>query len=58
MKPNYIYDLCGGTWYIYKMKYIGSSSYGSKISEPYFDEEEARKETYRLNGWEYKEPTK
>ena len=54
--PNYTYDRCRGVWYIYKMEYIGKSSYGTKVSEPYFDKEEAKKETYRLNGWNYTEP--
>jgi hypothetical protein len=37
------------------MEYIGTSSYGRKLPEPYFTKEEAEKETYRLNGWELKE---
>ena len=59
-RPKYIYDRCGHWWYVWEMEYFdngvdGISSHGEKIS-PDMDKEEARKETYRLNGWEYKEP--
>lgn len=54
-KPKYLYDRLDGIWYIYEMEYIGTSSYGTKQPEPYFIEIEAKKETYRLNGWEIKE---
>jgi len=51
-KPNYVYDKLGSIWYIFKMMYIGDASYGSKLPEPYFNEQDAKIETYRLNGWE------
>jgi len=54
-KPKYIYDRMGYNWYIFEMEYIGTSSYGRKLPEPYFTKGEAEKETYRLNGWELKE---
>lgn len=52
-KPPYKYDKNGDCFFIYKMTYRKNSEYGSKISDPFFCEEDARKETYRLNGWEY-----
>ena len=52
-KPEYVYDRNGTWWYIYKMRYVGNSSYGEKISEP-LTHCEAKKKTYRLNGWELK----
>ena len=53
-KPKYVYDKVGSIWYIFEMEYIGKSSYGNKRPEPYYNEQEAETETYRLNGWELK----
>ena len=50
MKAAYLYDRCGHWWYVFKMTYIGKSSYGEKHSKE-LTKEEAEKETYRLNGW-------
>lgn len=59
-RPRYAYDRCGHWWYVWEMEYFEdekgmTSSHGEKVSLD-MDKEEARKETYRLNGWEYKEP--
>ena len=53
-KPKYLYDKVGSIFYIFEIEYIGNSSYGNKRPEPYFNEEEAKIETYQLNGWELK----
>ncbi|WP_163628501.1 hypothetical protein [Paludibacter sp. 221] len=47
-KPEYIVDLCNGLWCVFKMEYIGSSSYGNKISS-YHTRKEAQNEADRLN---------
>jgi hypothetical protein len=51
-KPDYVYDRNGVWWYIYKMTYINESSYGEKISGS-LTHDEAKEETYSLNGWDY-----
>ena len=55
-KPKYKYAPHGAWWYVWEVTYYKNGSGASKISEP-MEKEEARKETYRLNGWEYKAPT-
>lgn len=52
-QPEYRYELIRGVYCVFKMHYIDTSSYGSKVST-HFSKEEAEQETYRLNGWEYK----
>lgn len=54
-KPPYIYDRNGYWWYVWKLEYTGRCSHGTKVSEP-MTKEEAMKEAYRLNGWNYVEP--
>lgn len=51
-KPKYIYDKMGSWWYVWELTYTDTGSTGHKVSDP-MDKEEARKETYRLNGWDY-----
>lgn len=54
-KPPYKYDRCGHWWYVWKMEYFENAEHGEKASGD-LTFEEARKETYRLNGWTYTEP--
>lgn len=49
-KPKYVYDKMGAWWYVFEIEYKGNSSYGHKIT-PELTQEEAIKETYRLNNW-------
>jgi hypothetical protein len=53
-KPQYKYYYHFGLWRVDKMAYFENGYVGSKVAE-YATKEEARKETYRLNGW--KQPT-
>lgn len=52
-KPAYQYDWHSGYWRVYKMTYIGTSSYGTEV-EYYHTKQEARDKTYELNGWKKK----
>ena len=50
-RPPYVYEKNGAWWYVYKIIYVGKSSYGEKLPEP-LTQEEAKIKTYQLNGWE------
>lgn len=52
-KPEYTYSRWFGQWRVYKMQYIGDSVYGEKVAD-FGSKEEARAETYKLNGWKTK----
>jgi len=52
-KPEHKFMLHRGLWCVYKMTYSQTGAIGSKLSE-YDEWEDAKKETYRLNGWKYK----
>lgn len=49
-KPKYYYSIRFGHFNIYQRE---ANGWGTKIDDRP-TEEEARKEVYRLNGWEYK----
>lgn len=53
-KPKYHYSIRFSHYNIYREDADGSAT---KIDDR-MNEEEARKEVYRLNGWEYKQKTK
>lgn len=53
----YEYRPKGRNWVVYLMKRDAIGSTGQKL-DTYLNEEEARRECYRLNGWKYKEPEK
>lgn len=48
--PDYYYRRHMGSFKVYRDNHNGTSD---KLSQ-HWDEEEARKEVYRLNGWTYK----
>ena len=54
-KPAHTYSRWWGRWRVYKMEYIGSSVYGEKVAD-FGSKEEARAETYKLNGWKSTSP--
>ena len=49
-KPKYKYYYHFGWWRVDKMTYFENGNIGTKVTE-FATKEEARKETYRLNGW-------
>ncbi len=49
-KPQYKYCFHFGWWRVDKMTYFENGNIGTKVTE-FATKEEARKETYRLNGW-------
>lgn len=49
---RYIYRPRYNTWVIYRITQEGAGPSETKVKEC-GDEEEARKEVYRLNGWHY-----
>ncbi|WP_074434137.1 hypothetical protein [Bacteroides neonati] len=52
-QPKYAYRPKGSHWAVYRMEYQGTVGIGTKVFDSP-DREEARKECYRLNGWNYK----
>lgn len=52
-KPKYYYQRHMGKYNIYLETKEGAFTSGTKVDDR-MDEEEARKEVYRLNGWVYK----
>lgn len=52
-KPAYTYSHWGNFWRVDKMTYFTNGSRGTKVSE-FNTKEEAKAETYRLNGWKLK----
>jgi len=48
--PEYKYYFHFGWWRVDKMTYFENGSIGTKVAE-FATKEEARTETYRLNGW-------
>ena len=52
-KPAYTYSRFRGTWRVWEMTYYENGSSGAGVAD-YGTREEARQETYRLNGWKMK----
>ncbi|WP_042373684.1 hypothetical protein [Bacteroides neonati] len=52
-QPKYTYRPKGSLWAVYHMTYQGTVGVGTKVFDSP-EREEARKECYRLNGWNYK----
>ena len=53
-QPAYTYSRFRGTWRVWEMTYYENGSSGAGVAD-YGTREEARQETYRLNGWKWKE---
>lgn len=51
----YSYDKVGAWWYVYINEWNDdrTASTGHKLTGDPLEKEEARKEVYRLNGWNY-----
>lgn len=56
-EPEYSYAPRYSHWAVYRWERTGTIRTGEKVAE-FPTREEARKECYRLNGWEYKEAEK
>lgn len=54
---KYIYCRRYNSWVIYKIEYTANRSNGTWIKS-YNEEEDARREVYRLNGWQNYKPKK
>lgn len=54
---KYVYCRRYNSWVIYKMEQTGNYATGTWI-QSYADKEEARREVYRLNGWQNYKPKK
>lgn len=50
----YEYQPCGRNWAVYRIKRDATGSTGTKVGE-YLTKEEARREVYKLNGWNDKQ---